>query len=109
MDTSDLLEITPELRTFLVDEAGKSGEAQREFLEDTIFGLEAMFAKQNKDDDDDDGYQTPNSSNEENSCASTSKTLAVGAHETTQVAVSIPADGGEIGQGGARSTGHGSG
>ena len=50
MDENDVLGITPELRTCLVGEAGKSGEAQRESLKDSIFGLEAMFSKQNEDD-----------------------------------------------------------
>ena len=81
IDASDLLGITPELKTFLVDETGKSGEAQRKFLEDTIFGLEAMFANQ-KEDDEDDEYLTPNSSNEENLYASKSQILVARAHET---------------------------
>ena len=108
MDMSDLLGSTPELRTFLVDEAGESGKAQLDFLEDTIFGLKAMFAKQ-KEDDKDDGCLTPNSSNEENSYTSESQTLAAGVYETAQVAISTPSDGGEVGQGGAGSTGHSSG
>ena len=105
MDASDLLGITSELRTFLIDEAGESGEAQREFLEDTIVGLEAMIDRQGKDD----GYQTPRSTDDENLYASKSQTLAAGAHETAQEAASTPDDGGEVGQGGARSTGHGAG
>ena len=105
MDASDLLGITSELRTFLIDEAGESGEAQREFLEDTIVGLEAMIDRQGEDD----GYQTPRSTDDEDSYASKSQTLAAGAHETAQEAASTPDDGGEVGQGGARSTGHGAG